>query len=86
MTGPGFAGFLPEGLLNTVSNLKITICPTIKKWSCLMRTSSDPKNEKIKLRLNEDMKNHVDKSAKEEGISISEYIRELIRQDMKNKK
>ncbi len=51
-----------------------------------MRTSSDPKNEKIKLRLNEDMKNHIDKSAKKEGISISEYIRELIRQDMRNKK
>jgi len=51
-----------------------------------MRTSSDPKNEKIKLRLNEDMKIHVYKSAKKEGISISEYIRELIRQDMRNKK
>lgn len=51
-----------------------------------MRTSSDPKNEKIKLRLNEDMKNHVDKSSREKSISISEYIRELIRQDMRNKK
>lgn len=50
-----------------------------------MRTSSDLKNEKIKLRLNEDMKSYVDKSAKKEGISISEYIRELIRQDMRNK-
>lgn len=51
-----------------------------------MRTTSDPKNEKIKLRLNADMKTHVDKQSKEKGISVSEYIRELIRQDMINKK
>ncbi len=51
-----------------------------------MRTSSDPKNEKIKLRLNEYMKSHIDKSAKKDGISVSEYIRELIRKDMRNKK
>lgn len=51
-----------------------------------MRTTSDPKNEKIKLRLNEDMKNHVDKYSKQECISLSEYIRELIRQDMRNKR
>lgn len=51
-----------------------------------MRTTSDPKNEKIKLRLSEDMKTHIDKSAKKNNISLSEYIRELIRQDMRNKR
>ena len=51
-----------------------------------MRTTSDPKNEKIKPRLNEDMKNNVDKYSKQEGIARSEYIRELIRQDMRNKR
>lgn len=51
-----------------------------------MRTTTDPKSEKIKLRLNEDMKNHVDKSASDKGMSVSEYIRELIRQDMMNEK
>ncbi len=51
-----------------------------------MRTTSDPKSEKIKLRLNEDMKRHIDKHSSKEGVSISEYIRELIRQDMINKK
>lgn len=50
-----------------------------------MRTTSDPKNEKIKLRLNEDMKNHIEKHSRQDGVSISEYIRELIRQDMRNK-
>ncbi len=51
-----------------------------------MRTSSDLKNEKIKLRLNEEMKNHIEKYSSKEGITISEYVRELIRQDMRNKK
>lgn len=51
-----------------------------------MRTTSDPKTEKIKLRLNEDLKAHILKCAEEEGITISEYIRELIRQDMENKR
>lgn len=51
-----------------------------------MRTTSDPKNEKIKLRLNEDLKNHVQRYANKEGVSLSEYIRELIRQDMRNKR
>lgn len=48
-----------------------------------MRTTSDPKNEKIKLRLNEELKNHIQRYADKEGVSLSEYIRELIRQDMK---
>lgn len=51
-----------------------------------MRTTSDPKNEKIKLRLNEELKSHVQRFADKEGISLSEYIRELIRQDMRNKR
>lgn len=51
-----------------------------------MRTTSDPKNEKIKLRLNEELKGHVQKCADKDGITLSEYIRELIRQDMRNKR
>lgn len=52
----------------------------------LTRTTSDPKDEKIKLRLNKEMKAHIDKQSAKEGISLSEYIRKLIRQDMINKK
>lgn len=51
-----------------------------------MRTTSDPKNEKIKLRLNEELKSHVQKYADKKCVSLSEYIRELIRQDMRNKR
>lgn len=55
------------------------------EWSCSMRTTLDPKNEKIKLRLNEDLKAHVEECANRKGVSLSEYVRELIRQDMKSK-
>lgn len=50
-----------------------------------MRTTSDPKTEKIKLRINQEMKSHIDKHAENSGMSLSEYVRELISQDMKNK-
>lgn len=50
-----------------------------------MRTTSDPKTEKIKLRLSTDLKSHIEEYASREGISLSEYVRELIRQDMRNK-
>lgn len=50
-----------------------------------MRTTSDPKNETIKLRINDDMKSYVDKSSVRQGVSVSEYIRELISREMKNK-
>lgn len=51
-----------------------------------MRTTQDLKNEKIKLRLNLDMKTHINKYSSKQGVSLSEYIRELIRQDMINKR
>lgn len=50
-----------------------------------MRTTSDPKNEKIKLRLSEELKSHVKRYSNETGVSLSEYIRDLIKQDMRNK-
>lgn len=50
-----------------------------------MRTTSDPKTEKIKLRINEDMKIHVEKYSDLSGITLSEYIRDLISKDMRDK-
>lgn len=50
-----------------------------------MRTTPDPKTEKLKLRLNEELKSHIEESANREGVSLSEYVRELIRWDMRNK-
>lgn len=53
------------------------------------RYSNDSKESTIKLRVNDDMRKYVEKRAKEKTITISEYIRELIRKDIldsKNKK
>ena len=50
------------------------------------RYSNDPKETTIKLRINDVMKSHVEKSAKQKSTTISEYIRELIRKDMSNKR
>ena len=46
------------------------------------RTTSDPKETTIKLRVNEDMRNHIEKKSKLKSITMSEYIRELIRKDI----
>ena len=50
-----------------------------------MRISSDPKETTIKLRLNEDMRKHIEKSSKRANKSMSEYMRDLIVKDMKRK-
>ena len=49
------------------------------------RTTTDPKETTLKLRLNDEMRTHIEKSAKRKGISMSEYLRQLIYTDMKNK-
>ena len=49
------------------------------------RTTTDPKETTLKLRLNDEMRVHIEKSAKRKGISMSEYLRQLIYTDMKNK-
>lgn len=49
------------------------------------RPTSDPKETTIKVRINEDMKKHIEDMTKRRYISTSEYIRELIRKDMRGK-
>lgn len=48
------------------------------------RYSNDPKETTVKLRLNDAMRSHIEKSAKSKSISMSEYIRQLIQKDMRN--
>lgn len=48
------------------------------------RYSTDPKETTIKLRINEDMRSHIEKSAKRKGQSMSEYIRQLIKKDIRS--
>ena len=49
------------------------------------RTTTDPKETTLKLRLNDEMRTHIEKSAKRKGISMSEYLRQLSYTDIKNK-
>lgn len=48
------------------------------------RITTDPKETTLKLRLNENMRMHIEKSAKRKGISMSEYLRQMIENDMRN--
>lgn len=50
-----------------------------------MRTSSDPKENTIKLRLNDEMRKYIEKRSKNQDISMSEYIRKLIENDIYSK-
>ena len=49
-----------------------------------MRVTVDPKESTIKLRLNDDMRQHIEKQSKSHSISMSEYIRNLIQKDIYN--
>ena len=51
-----------------------------------MRTTSDPKETTIKLRVSEDMRKYVEKESRRIGCEISQYLRELIEKDMRCKK
>lgn len=50
------------------------------------RTTSDPKETTLKLRLNDTMRSYIEKQAKVKSITMSEYLREIIRKDMSNRK
>ncbi len=49
------------------------------------RPTLDKKEQTIKLRINDDMRSWIERMSCAEGISMSEYIRELIRRDMNTK-
>lgn len=48
------------------------------------RSTSDPKQSRIQLRLNEKMISHVERQRKRLGMSVSDYIRSLIQKDINN--
>lgn len=45
--------------------------------------SSDPKETTVKLRISEEMRSKIEKNAKAKGISISEYLRRIIKSNLK---
>ena len=48
------------------------------------RPTSDKKGESIRIRLNEDMRQYVERKSKATGKSISEIFREYIAKDMRS--
>lgn len=46
------------------------------------RPTLDKKDSTLKLRLNDEMRDWIERRSCEEGISMSEYLRELIKADM----
>ena len=46
------------------------------------RPTTDPKGDSIRIRLNDEMKRWVFYTAKEQGITVSEFIRNLIKNEM----
>ena len=48
----------------------------------LGRPTVDKKEQTLKLRLNDEMREWIEEQSAREGVSMSEYIRELISADM----
>lgn len=46
------------------------------------RPTVDKKETTLKLRLNDDMREHIESRAKRNSVSMSEYLRGLIKADM----
>lgn len=47
------------------------------------RPTNEPKQVNIKVRVTEEMKIYLEKSAENNGMNISEYIRNMIAGDMR---
>lgn len=47
------------------------------------RPTDDKKDTTLKLRLNDDMRNHIERMSEKKNISMSEYLRLLILSDMR---
>ena len=49
------------------------------------RPTTDHKNNPIRIRLNEDMRDWIEKKSESTGITISQLIRDMIENEMKTK-
>lgn len=49
------------------------------------RPTTDHKNNPIRVRLNEDMRDWIEKKSELTGITISQLIRDMIENEMKTK-
>lgn len=48
------------------------------------RPTADPKPETIKFRINETMRAYLTSRADERGVTVSQYLRELVSMDQYN--
>jgi predicted DNA binding CopG/RHH family protein len=49
-----------------------------------MRTTCEPKECIIRVRVPEDMRNYIQNVSNKAGISVSEYLREIIKKEKSN--
>lgn len=50
-----------------------------------MRTTNDKKDYSLRIRLNDSMYNHLTKESGRRNTSVSNYVRDLISNDIRNK-
>ena len=72
-------GITPSAISYRMKTYKIPFEDALKMEKCSTKETT------VKLRLNDTMRNHIEKSAKSKSVSMSEYIRKLIENDMRNK-
>lgn len=47
-----------------------------------MKTTDDPKEHTIRVRVNDDMHRYLIETSNRHGSTVSEYVRDMIRRDM----
>lgn len=47
----------------------------------MSRTTTDKKDHVIKLRVNDETKDYLEKRAKQTSVTVSEYVRQMIDKD-----
>lgn len=53
-----------------------------KAKKIVMRTTTDPKEHTVRIRLNDEMHSYIIAECQRQRITVSEYIRQMITKDM----
>lgn len=48
-----------------------------------MKTTDDPKEHTIRVRINDDMHRYLTETSRRRGSTVSEIVRDIIRQEMR---
>ena len=82
VAGQGFLGTPQNRPLGMESNCLRLISSHNNQQGVTMRTTSDPKPNNLKVRLNDDTFSFLKRKSKDSGESMSDYIRGLIEKEM----